>query len=283
VKRFILVIAFCSILSMGFQYNIPFSPQVVGGDQLFYQPCDNLTGWTQVSGDTSSIDIVANECLGNVLVNGEDPSIIQGPLNSTDEFCSMEIKAINGANGNMAGCIFRAPGSPGSHYDVKFNNANDNYAIENHNGGHDIQNEIKGVEKCGCTYSDIGVNDKIGITTEGEGYGTDANVNIRVSWWDFGQSGYCVDLFDNCTDCVQTLGDPDNKCDVDGVTLDDATGAGRKPSVWGTATCECTVDNMNDSGQALTLIDVAGDCGLELTSTAASDVTIDDFTCGDIP
>ena len=85
---------------------ITYIEAAVGGDQIFSQPCDNLTGWTDVSnGAGAEITIVSNECFGDLDTSGHDPAIIQGPLNGTDEFASMKVVTIWPGNSNKAGFI----------------------------------------------------------------------------------------------------------------------------------------------------------------------------------
>ncbi len=244
MRRLILAIAFCSLLLMGAQYNIPFNPQSSGGSVIFSEDCDNVSDWTDVSSGGASVDAVAGQCLGNLASNFEDASIIRGPLDSTSEFCSMRVITMNTANANKLGCIFRAPAAPGVHYEVGFNNGTGAYFIENQTDAHDFVDEVKGGTSCSCgAYRDIGASDYIGITISGTGSST------TVNWWDF----------------VQT---PPSDL--------------QNPGTWGTATCECSAAEIV-TADSLTLIDVAGDCGPEMTSEAANEITIDDFACGDTP
>ncbi len=248
MRRLILAIAFCSLLLMGAQYNIPFNPQSSGGSVIFSEDCDNVSDWTDASSGGASVDAEAGQCPGNLAADFEDASILRGPTDSTSEFCSMKGITISGGDANKVGCVFRAPGTPGIHYTVFFNNGNNNYAIENHTDGHGLDSEVKGVESCGCTYADIGQNHFVGITVSG------TSTSTAVSWWDWGTSV------------------PGDGFDIE------------SPSTWTdpAATCECTSTNISDAA-SLSLIDVAGDCGPEMTGKTTDEITIDDFACGDTP
>jgi hypothetical protein len=221
-----------------------------GGGTIFSENCSSLSEWTAASSGSASVDVVANQCLGNLAANFEDAAILQGPLDSTSEFCSMKVITINTADSNKVGCIFRAPATPGVHYSAFFNNGNGSYLIENQTAGHDFVDGVLGGTNCGCSaYVDIGNNDYIGITLSGTGSST------TVNWWDFGSSAPS-DLED--------------------------------PGTWGdahTVTCTCSTSEIATvvTAENFTLIDVAGDCGPEMTGLAASEITIDDFACGDTP
>lgn len=247
MRRYLLALVialyFCSgwpATTMG--GSAPTSGDAGGGGTIFSEDCSDLSDWTDAS-NNASVDVSSNQCLGNVVSDAGDANILRGPLDTTSEFCSMKVITVNGGQSNKVGCVFRAPATPGTHYTVWFNNNGNNYAIENHNDSHGFVNEVKGVESCGCTYTDINNSDYAGITVSG------TSTSTAVSWYDFGASPP-ADLED--------------------------------PSTWGTATCECDATEIS-TASSLSLIDAAGDCGPEMTSNSANEITIDDFACGDTP
>jgi hypothetical protein len=234
------------------------TPTAAPGGQLFTEDCDTTldVGWTEASTSGSSVDIVTGECLGNMGSNDVTAALIQGPLDGTDEFCSMQITDTASTN-RKHGCTFRAqnngtpdPNDPGIHYFAFFNNKYNNYSMEHHSTSHGFVDEVKGLDHCSCgSYTDIHDGDYVGITISGTG----ASTNIK--WWDWGGS-----------------------LPEDGFDIED-------PSTWTSPAeaCECIGSEFAANVSEGNRIDVAGDCGPEMSSRTSGEILFDNFACGDIP
>jgi hypothetical protein len=168
----------------------------------------------------------------------------QGPLDTTDEFCSYKL-ADNSGN-TIHGCVFRLAGSPGTHYHTIFHNPGDEFYLESRDGFSGVD-FVTGTTDCSCTWpGDAADGDYMGIHLVGTGQGGTA-----VSFWDFGSTP-ASDMND--------------------------------PSTWGTATCECTNAEVGAvTFTELDTADNCGPFGQASNPAATHEPVIDDFACGDTP
>jgi hypothetical protein len=215
--------------------------------------CVTLTGWTDASNGGAVIDTNTgtdpDSCRGNMNVDWEEAALVQGPLDTTDEYCSFLVMTF-ATNDAKMGCIFRAPGTPGAHYSTYFNNHNANWAIEGHSDAHGFTGEVKGVDHCSCAaYSDVVVGDRPGVRLTGTDTAT------TISWWN----------------------------DIE----DEGGWDAEDPSTWGTASCVCSAAQvearLTENDGNFEYIDTAGDCGPETTSVNIQEISFTNFVCGDTP
>jgi len=253
VKKFILILLSLTLPASAQQYNVPFKPQASESFTVYTetdcQPSGPGAGWTQC-GDTGSEWIDGGtDCNANISTNYDNVCMVDTDgVDSTDNFGSMQVTGI-GNNQAWAGFVFRATGTPGNHYEIRFNNDGASYNFESKDLNHDTNTACNGDSgNCGCgAYVDINAGDYISVTITG------TDTSTAVSWWDHGATP------------PSDLQDPDT---------------------WGTATCECSaaeiVANCTFDTDA-TYLDTAGNCGMMAisTTTAAKEVDADTMACGD--
>jgi hypothetical protein len=238
---------------------------------LAQENCDDISEWTPASTTGSGWTISSGQCTGEVDTDWEEAGLVtSASTSSTSEFCSFRVVQI-AADDVKLGCIFRAPPDcddpgpcPGDHYTAYFNNNNNNWALENHNGDdaskHGYVDDVTGTGDCSCTavggqydYVDLSDNDYAGIVLSGTGAST------AITFYNFGgtQPGSMTNPATATTWAAQA-------------------------ALTGTI-CECDATAVGTSD--LTEIDTAGRCGPESTgvNNVSDEPDIDDFACGDTP
>jgi hypothetical protein len=211
-------------------------------------PADN--GWTEVFESTSTMLDVGAGC-GTDFDNDNDVvGYAQGPLDTTDEYCSFLVQGIIN-NGTKIGCNFRAPmdGAPGLgvHYKAWFNNQNTGYGFEITNNAQDYVDGAN-TGHCGCSGADIADGDYAGIHLQG------ITTSTQIDFW-----------------------------------LDISTEGGWDPQDWttwpATPSCSCSYAELTDTGvidPASQLINAAGSCGPTSTGVTGRNNQFTSFVCGDV-
>lgn len=255
MRKLIPILFLLATPALAQEYNIPFVPKTVASGGTIYAEadCSDITEWTDASTAGSGWADAGSDCEGRVDADWEEAAMVQGPLSTTSEFCSFKVTQISTSSVKI-GCVFRAPGTPGDHYAAYFNQQNDNYGLENHDGDdaskHGFVNDVNGNTDCGCsgTYVDLAAGDYAGIVLSGTGTST------AITFYDMGAVA------------------PSDMQD---------------PSTFAAAadrSCACDAGEIAGD-PTFTEIDTAGSCGPESTNENSTnkEPNVSTFACGDTP
>ncbi len=177
-----LLLALLTPLQLGVVF--PLEP-----DQLFTEDCaaDPIPPWTDMSDTTAEAGHWQDS--GGVC-NAENAandwvSMVQSATSYPNVYCSMLVSEAD-ADNTRIGCVLRAASAGGDHLMAGFFNDANGWFLQNHDGddstNHGFVDQVDAVNDCGCTYTDIGSGDYIGMQLI-ETFATTA-----ISWWDFGTS-----------------------------------------------------------------------------------------------